>query len=93
MSTGRRAVLVTVRRADDAVDFAIAADVPVFQLISSLLHALSGEASAEPVDRARWRLLGEDGRLLAPRSTLSDARVVDGERLELVDDMTSRGGT
>lgn len=84
MTATRRAVLVTVCTPHGDADVAVAADLPVFQLLPSLIAAANGVVPVTEVERARWQLLAEDGRLLAPRATLAAAGVADGERLRIV---------
>jgi hypothetical protein len=84
MTTSRRAILLTVRTSRGDTDVAVAADLPVFQLLPSLISATGGDPTGTSADHARWQLLGEDGRLLSPRSTLAASDVLDGERLQIV---------
>jgi hypothetical protein len=89
VTSSRRSILVTVRAPRGETDLAVAADLPVFQLLPALIAATGGEAAMSSVDSARWQLLGEDGRLLAPRSTLAASDVVDGERLQILSTKTT----
>jgi hypothetical protein len=82
--TGNRALLVSVTGARTTVDVCVDADVPVFQLLPTLLELVEPERAAGNAGHARWRLLDGEGRLVPPRATLAAAGVLDGQDLRIV---------
>jgi uncharacterized ubiquitin-like protein YukD len=81
--SGRVAVLVTVHGPQASEDMALAADVPVSQLIPPLTSLVGGRGGQWTASSgARWHLLLHD-KVLPPTRSLADSGVTDGDELHV----------
>ena len=78
---GRRVRLLTIAGGGATADVAVAADVPVADLLPTLVELVGGCKPAP--SELHWELHTPDGAVLRPAASLHDQDVQDGEVLHL----------